>query len=252
MSDHLVLCADRLITSATLESMRRAESDKFAGPFEEGTSTQIGLRSNVDTNEWGVDEFSFSDKEEAGERTECRICQEEDLVRKMEAPCACSGSLKFTHRKCVQQWCNEKKNTTCEICNQPYQAGYTAPSPLHIPRSEDTTVDISESLTYTGTTEDVHSPTLAAAAAELLLDGEYGECTTATSMRTAIVRSTVLILMAITLMKHALSIVDEEDADIYNLLSVFLLRTLAFLMPVYLMTWVATLLLRRHQGHQVD
>lgn len=58
---------------------------------------------------------------------ECRICQDEDMDSNMEAPCACCGSLKYAHRRCVQRWCNEKGDTICEICHQPFRPGYTAP-----------------------------------------------------------------------------------------------------------------------------
>ncbi|KAK8570275.1 hypothetical protein V6N13_002967 [Hibiscus sabdariffa] len=57
----------------------------------------------------------------------CRICHEEEFesLKSLEAPCACSGSVKFAHRDCIQRWCNEKGNTTCEICLQKYEPGYT-------------------------------------------------------------------------------------------------------------------------------
>lgn len=91
----------------------------------------------------------------------CRICHEEEFesIETLEAPCACSGTVKvntkykllnlkhlfldfvnnllcfarvlilillnncvfvgqFAHRDCIQRWCNEKGNTTCEICLQ--------------------------------------------------------------------------------------------------------------------------------------
>ncbi|KAK4763818.1 hypothetical protein SAY87_013256 [Trapa incisa] len=50
----------------------------------------------------------------------CRICHEEELEssRSLESPCACSGTVKFAHRDCIQRWCDEKGNTTCEICLQ--------------------------------------------------------------------------------------------------------------------------------------
>ncbi|PNX55963.1 E3 ubiquitin-protein ligase march6, partial [Trifolium pratense] len=49
-----------------------------------------------------------------------RICHEEEFesFKSLEAPCACSGTVKFAHRDCIQTWCNEKGNTTCEICLQ--------------------------------------------------------------------------------------------------------------------------------------
>ncbi|KQK06759.1 hypothetical protein BRADI_2g28380v3 [Brachypodium distachyon] len=60
---------------------------------------------------------------------QCRICHEEDDERcaAMESPCACSGSLKYTHRGCVQRWCDEKGSTLCEICLQNFEPGYTVP-----------------------------------------------------------------------------------------------------------------------------
>ncbi|KAL3648105.1 hypothetical protein CASFOL_009073 [Castilleja foliolosa] len=55
----------------------------------------------------------------------CRIChEEEEEFESLETPCACSGTLKFAHRACVQRWCNEKGNTVCEICLQKFESGY--------------------------------------------------------------------------------------------------------------------------------
>ncbi|KAJ0490851.1 putative E3 ubiquitin-protein ligase MARCH [Helianthus annuus] len=48
----------------------------------------------------------------------------------------------YAHRKCVQHWCNEKGDITCEICHQPYQPGYIAPPPRA--RLEETTIDIGQ------------------------------------------------------------------------------------------------------------
>lgn len=75
----------------------------------------------------------------------CRICHEGEFQsynnNTLEAPCSCSGTLKvrlffyiynnnnsvlilffdhlqFAHRECIQNWCNQKGNTTCEICLQ--------------------------------------------------------------------------------------------------------------------------------------
>ncbi|KAK8947817.1 hypothetical protein KSP40_PGU019724 [Platanthera guangdongensis] len=58
----------------------------------------------------------------------CRICHEEEdeKVSIMEAPCSCSGTLKFAHRGCIQRWCYEKGNSVCEICLQKFQPGYSS------------------------------------------------------------------------------------------------------------------------------
>lgn len=87
--------------------------------------------------------------------SQCRICHEEEREegpsKSLETPCACSGTLKvrkremeenffwvssilslfdvlrlfvlsfscqFAHRECIQRWCDEKGDTTCEICLQ--------------------------------------------------------------------------------------------------------------------------------------
>uniref|UniRef100_A0A2P2L6I2 Uncharacterized protein MANES_06G092200 n=1 Tax=Rhizophora mucronata TaxID=61149 RepID=A0A2P2L6I2_RHIMU len=60
----------------------------------------------------------FGEDDPLIQTVECRICQEEDSIKNLEIPCACNGSLKFAHRKCVQHWCNEKGDITCEICHQ--------------------------------------------------------------------------------------------------------------------------------------
>ncbi|KAK7823404.1 putative e3 ubiquitin ligase sud1 [Quercus suber] len=126
----------------------------------------------------------------------CRICHEEELqsCKSLEAPCACSGTVKFAHRDCIQRWCNEKGNTTCEICLQQYEPGYTAPSKksqslvdeavtisnrdgLQIPRGEEETI----------------------IRARLVAISEYPECTSAAHRSASCCRSlalTVLILRA--------------------------------------------------------
>ncbi|XP_047152840.1 E3 ubiquitin-protein ligase MARCHF6-like [Vigna umbellata] len=58
---------------------------------------------------------------------ECRICHSEDEESTMDAPCSCCGTLKYAHQNCVQRWCNEKGDTTCEICQQQLKPGYTVP-----------------------------------------------------------------------------------------------------------------------------
>ncbi|KAK1385046.1 Ubiquitin--protein ligase [Heracleum sosnowskyi] len=59
----------------------------------------------------------------------CRICHEIEFesCKTLEAPCSCSGTVKFAHRDCIQRWCEEKGDTTCEICLQNFEPGYTAP-----------------------------------------------------------------------------------------------------------------------------
>ncbi|KAJ0048699.1 hypothetical protein Pint_16115 [Pistacia integerrima] len=225
MSDHLILCVDRLVTPDNLHSLQTNEAP---GSSSEGSSSQAPDPPARAIDVEGVGEHGVSEEEEPLiQMVECRICQEEDSIKNLEVPCACSGSLKFAHRKCVQRWCNEKGDITCEICHQPYQPGYTAPPPP--PQSEDTTIDIrqvliihmlghfvlSEPLTVSGAPLDLHDPRLLAmAAAERhLLEAEYDEYADSNASGAAFCRSAALILMALLLLRHALSLTNSDGED---------------------------------------
>lgn len=183
---------------------------------------------------------------------ECRICQEEDSLHNLENPCACSGSLKYAHRKCVQHWCDEKGDITCEICHQPYQPGYIAPPPR--PHPEETTIDIGGGWQISGTPLNLHDPRLLAIAEaeRQFLEAEYGDYNTTNASGTAFCRSVALILMGLLLMRHALSVTDadggEEDASTF--FSLFLLRAAGFLLPCYIMAWAISILQRRRQRQE--
>ncbi|KAK3435354.1 hypothetical protein EUGRSUZ_C00071 [Eucalyptus grandis] len=104
MSDHVVLSVDRLVRLVPARDEAEASSSS--------SSSGGGEAAEVEENE--------KEEEEAPliQMAECRICQDEDSVSNLESPCACSGSLKYAHRKCIQHWCNEKGDITCEICHQ--------------------------------------------------------------------------------------------------------------------------------------
>ena len=48
----------------------------------------------------------------------CRICLgEEEENNKLISPCACSGSIKYIHSKCVKTWLElNPQKTKCELC----------------------------------------------------------------------------------------------------------------------------------------
>ncbi|KAK8537585.1 hypothetical protein V6N13_096599 [Hibiscus sabdariffa] len=248
MGDHLVLCVDRLITPESLQSMQETEAAGSSGEgssqFSEPDACAIVVKE--------VEEHGSCDEEEPLIQTaECRICQEEDSIKNLETPCACSGSLKFAHRKCVQHWCNEKGDITCEICHQPYQPGYTAPPPP--PQSEDATIDISEGWTISGAPLDLRDPRIiAVAAAERhLLEADYDEYADTNASGAAFCRSAVLILMALLLLRHALYLkAGDGDDDASAFFSLFLLRAAGFLLPCYIMAWAISILQRRRQRQE--
>ncbi|XP_021761622.1 uncharacterized protein LOC110726450 [Chenopodium quinoa] len=246
MSDHHVVCVDRLITSDTLQpgkgiEVSESSVDSHNHVSESSTSYEPGeVRADVPDEEQPLIQG-----------VECRICQEEDSVKNLEVPCSCSGSLKYAHRKCVQRWCNEKGDIICEICHQPYQPGYTAPPP---PPADDTAIDISAQWTVSGAPLDLNDPRLLAmAAAERhLLEAEYDEYADTNANGAAFCRSAALILMALLLLRHALYVTspDGEDDDVSTFFSLFLLRAAGFLLPCYIMAWAISILQRRRQRQE--
>ncbi|XP_071703403.1 uncharacterized protein [Rutidosis leptorrhynchoides] len=226
MGDHLVLDVNRPI--------KRSDNDMEVP----SSSSNSGAVFVVDQNR-----ASFDDEEEAPllNMAECRICQEEDSIDALETPCSCNGSLKYAHRKCVQHWCNEKGDLTCEICHQPYQHGYVAPPPR--PCIEETTIDIGGGWQMSE-------------ADRQYLEAEYDDYNNATNTSgAAFCRSAVLILMALLLLRHASSVPESDgdgDEDASTFLTFFFLRIAGFLLPCYIMVWAISILLRRRQRQEAS
>eukprot|EP00884_Botryococcus_braunii_P016743 jgi/Botrbrau1/3752/Bobra.0363s0029.1 len=57
----------------------------------------------------------------------CRVCHEDEHPSNCVKPCACSGSMQYAHRSCIQDWINEKGDKTCEVCCCPYSGSYDDP-----------------------------------------------------------------------------------------------------------------------------
>ncbi|KAL8217820.1 hypothetical protein R6Q57_021193 [Mikania cordata] len=117
MGDHFILLADRLLTESSLEDVIESKN-RSNSANEKVVTNDSGHRMDLS--------FESLPKKLA----ECRICHDEDEDSNMETPFRCSGSLKYAHHRCVQRWCNEKGNTICEICLQPFKPNYTSPPPL--------------------------------------------------------------------------------------------------------------------------
>ncbi|GFP87352.1 probable E3 ubiquitin ligase sud1 [Phtheirospermum japonicum] len=247
MGEHLVVNVDQLPKP---DSVGPSQSPpKTTGSWPTGMKPELAAPSSSKDD--------MVEDEDDDENTlligtgECRICQEEDSVNNLESPCACNGSLKYAHRKCVQYWCNEKGDTTCEICHQTYQPGYTAPPR---PPSDETIIDIGGVWQISGGPLDMHDPRLVALAEaeRQLFEADYDDYN-GNSSGTAFCRSAALILMALLLMRHALSITgdgdgDEDDASTF--FSLFLLRAVGFLLPCYIMIWAINILQRRRQRQE--
>ena len=91
MGDHMVLCVDRLITPESLQSLQGTTAP---GSSLESSSSQNAEPSVCAIAVEDVDEHEGSEEDPLIQTVECRICQEEDSIKNLEIPCACSGSLK--------------------------------------------------------------------------------------------------------------------------------------------------------------
>lgn len=67
----------------------------------------------------------------------CRICRcEETPEEPLYHPCRCSGSIKYVHQECLQEWLHtSKKGQQCELCNTPFAFTkiYSAEMPTRMP-----------------------------------------------------------------------------------------------------------------------
>ncbi|MBA0751695.1 hypothetical protein Gogos_000601 [Gossypium gossypioides] len=261
MSDHLVLYVDRLVRPVP------------ARPLESGAGPSTEEKEKVKDKEV----FQGSNEEDPLiQVAECRICQEEDSIKNLETPCACNGSLKYAHRKCVQHWCNEKGDIICEICHQvstainpskllflreiciaywqidvlSYQPDYTAPPR---PQTDETAIDIGGGWTISGTPLDLRDPRLLAIAEaeRQFLETGYDEYAASNATGAAFCRSAAVILMALLLLRHAVTVPDaDSDDDVSSFFSFFLLRAAGFLLPCYIMAWAISILQQRRQRQE--
>ncbi|XP_024024640.1 uncharacterized protein LOC21403304 isoform X2 [Morus notabilis] len=255
MVDNFMVCVDRvLIPNSTCvdlvnnggiingDSDQRPSStsdDDVDG--DESRSTSTGIAGNFNALE-----KKSKNKNKAKEIVECRVCQEEDEVHSMEAPCACNGTLKFAHRRCIQRWCNKKGDITCEICNQVFSPNYSLPPA----RSSDVmTIDIRQWGSHLDLRE---SHLLALAAAEhRLLQAEYEDYTDENSSGIACVCSiAVITLLIVLVIRQTLTIARfaglVQGPSTFN---VSLLQLAGFLLPCYVMSrsWFIIQSRRRRQ-----
>ncbi|KAM1449749.1 hypothetical protein ACFX1T_008243 [Malus domestica] len=185
----------------------------------------------------------------------CRICHEEEFGssdRKiMEAPCACSGTVKFAHRDCIQRWCNEKGNTTCEICLQSYQPGYTAPPPkkTHI---DDSTVTIRDSVQVPRREQEEEE---GAGSPRLAIENGYSasQCSSAVDRSASYCRSLALLFTVVLLVRHLFVVITGTDEDYpFTLLTVLILRSSGIILPMYILFRTITAIQNsiHHQYHR--
>ncbi|XP_022876305.1 E3 ubiquitin-protein ligase MARCH1-like isoform X1 [Olea europaea var. sylvestris] len=164
----------------------------------------------------------------------CRICHEQEFEtsKNLETPCACSGTVKFAHRDCIQRWCNEKGNTICEICLQKYEPGYTAPSKKS--QLLDTALIIRGSSEIPRREREEEN----GGEGQMLETDDYSEeCSSASHTSGATCwRSVALIFTFLLLMRHLLGVLAGETADYpFSLFTLLIARAIGILLPMYIL-----------------
>ncbi|KAI3414395.1 RING-CH-type domain-containing protein [Psidium guajava] len=182
----------------------------------------------------------------------CRICHEAEFEseQSLEAPCACSGTVKFAHRDCIQRWCNEKGSTTCEICLQNYEPGYTAPSKKA--QSIEAAVTIRDSLQVPRLEPEPQSPRLAAG---VPIEAVHSECTSAADRGAACCRTLALSFTVFLLLRHMLDVLSGKPEEYpFTLFTVLVLRMSGIVVPMYLLIQTITAVQNsiRQRYHVVD
>ncbi|KAM0888397.1 hypothetical protein ACQ4PT_028357 [Festuca glaucescens] len=166
---------------------------------------------------------------------QCRICHEEEdegFLTIMESPCACSGSLKYAHRGCVQRWCDEKGSTLCEICLQNYEPGYTAPPKKR--RVAHVAVTIRGSLEVPMADYQEAENALLLGPDAVAGDPAYAECARDAGRSASWCRSLTVTFTVVLLLRHLVAMETAGAADqSFNLLTVYLLRASGILLPFY-------------------
>lgn len=233
-----MLLVDRLLTESTIEAA-----------IESGNRLQQATPAANDdrTAEFSTHRMDKSIGSSPSKLVECRICHEEDEDSNMEIPCSCCGSLKYAHRKCVQRWCNEKGDTTCEICREQFKPGYTAPPPLfRYGGNFRANWEISRRDLH-------HNPqfiTMVTGEREYL-DSDFDEYYTPSSRSIICCRIFAITFMVLLVLRHTLPIIISGAGEYsLTLFTLLMLRTIGILLPIYVMVKAFTAIQRRR--HQQD
>ncbi|XP_075674433.1 uncharacterized protein LOC142643622 [Castanea sativa] len=232
MGDHFVLLVDRLLTESTLEAA--IEREKLLQQAMPSASKDYLSSSH---------RIDFNTSLSPSKLVECKICHDEDEESNMETPCSCCGSLKYAHRKCVQRWCNEKGDTTCEICHQQFKPGYTAPPLFHYAGSP---------INFRGNWEisrrDLNNPQFIAMVAtdREFLDNDFDEYSAPTSRSLICCRLVAIIFLVLLVLRHSLPIIISGAGEYsLTLFTLLMLRTIGILLPIYIMVRAFTAIQRQ-------
>ncbi|KAL1296015.1 hypothetical protein HN51_056797 [Arachis hypogaea] len=240
MGDHFVLLVDRLLTESTLEAALESQNRWMQAASSAVNDAQVDL---------SLMKTGLGDIKSPRKLVECRICHDEDEDSNMESPCFCCGSLKYAHRRCIQRWCNEKGDTTCEICHQQFKPGYTAPPPLfqfgRIPMSFRGNWEISR--------RDLNSTHLVSMVStdQNLTNSNYDQYSASPTGSLICCCSVAVIFMVLLILRHTLPLLISENKDYsFPLFMLLLFRIAGIVLPIYFMVRAVTLIQRHRRQHR--
>ncbi|KAK4373336.1 hypothetical protein RND71_008720 [Anisodus tanguticus] len=238
MGDHFVFLVDRLLTESTLEAAIESRNHNQLASWTTNDPT-------TDCSSQSSDAILTPRK-----MVECRICQDEDFDSNMETPCSCCGSLKYAHRRCVQRWCNEKGDTICEICHQPYRPGYTAPPSIF--RLGGIPMNLRGNWRIVRRNLNNQQVIAVVSTDHNLINSDSNEDEVSTSRSIMCCRVFAIIFMLLLFICHALPSIINQAGD-YSLplvmdLTLLLLRVTCIVLPLYIVMKAVTSC-RRHRQH---
>ncbi|KAL5167174.1 Basic leucine zipper and W2 domain-containing protein 2 [Glycine soja] len=149
--------------------------------------------------------------EETEEKGDCRYCQEEDFIFNMESPCNCNGSVKYVHKRCIDQWYNSKgRMILCEICRKEW--------------------------TIPGTSIEIWSPlVLADRATKGLIDSMNKDFSLKNPSGGVIFGMSLVIFIAVLLIKDAYECAPPKEEKFARFLYC---AVMTISVPVYILSWV--------------
>ncbi|XP_027349608.1 E3 ubiquitin-protein ligase MARCH1-like [Abrus precatorius] len=173
----------------------------------------------------------------------CRICHDEEFesCESLEAPCACSGTVKFAHRDCIQRWCNEKGNTICEICLQQYEPGYSAP-----PKSK-----IDDEVISIRGEEEPSNARIEGMVEGVAIESNYSECSSAADRNASCCRSLAIAFTIVLLVRHLFAVLTNGTEDYpFTLLTVIILKASGIIIPMYIVIKIIGVIQNSIQHYQ--
>ncbi|XP_042374139.1 uncharacterized protein LOC121967768 isoform X2 [Zingiber officinale] len=174
----------------------------------------------------------------------CKICREEEDERStsMESPCACSGTLKFAHRECVQRWCDEKGSNVCEICRQVFEPGYTFSE-----KKAMVDVVVTIRISHDAESHDFNDENSGGTGYN------YVECSTSSQRGAIVCRSVAIMLTVMLLARNFFTVMMLGSGQYaFSILTVFALRACGIIIPFYVVMRLIAMVQRAQLQCQLE